>query len=243
MARGTKSNNVTGYQIYDEIARKRTQYSKIPDLYPELPEKRYDIIYADPPWDYGGKLQFDRSSRGVDEIDLTKNIFISSASFKYPTLKIEDLKKIPIQEIASDDCLLFMWATSPHLQLSIELGNAWGFEYRTVAFIWDKMVHNPGKYTLSNCELCLIFKRGRIPQPRGARNIQQLVRSPREAHSVKPIEIQKNIELMFPTQTKIELFARKKAKGWDFWGLEVMDSNDTIESAYEKENVLQQMLF
>ena len=224
MPRVKKSDKVTGYQIYDELARKRTMYSTIPELYPELPNNRYDIIYADPPWDYGGKLQFDKSSKGVDEIDLSRKIFVSSASFKYPTLKIEELKKIPIQEVANDDCLLFMWATSPHLQLSIELGNVWGFEYRTVGFIWDKMNHNPGKYTLSNCELCLIFKRGKIPQPRGARNVQQLVRVPRKAHSEKPIEVQKNIELMFPTQSKIELFARIKSKGWDYWGLEVMDS-------------------
>lgn len=223
MAGRVRSSKTTGYQIYDEEQRKRTQYSKIPDLYPELPKKRYSIIYADPPWDYGGKMQFDRSSKNADEIDLAKNIFISSASFKYPTLKTEELKKIPIQEIAEDDCLLFMWATSPHLQQAITLGDAWGFEYRTVGFVWDKMVHNPGKYTLSNCELCLIFKRGKIPSPRGARNVQQLVRVPRGKHSEKPLEVQKKIELMFPTQSKIELFARKKADGWDFWGLDVME--------------------
>lgn len=223
MPRVARSNKVTGYQIYDEEQRKRTQYSQIPELYPELPEKRYDIIYADPPWDYGGKMQFDRSSKGVEEIDLTRKIFISSAAFKYPTLKTEVLKKIPIQEISNDDCLMFMWATSPHLQQAIGLGEAWGFEYRTVGFVWDKMVHNPGKYTLSNCELCLIFKRGKIPSPRGARNVQQLVRVPRGKHSEKPKEVLRNIELMFPSQEKIELFARKKVPGWDYWGLDVLE--------------------
>ncbi|MBT9164817.1 MAG: hypothetical protein DDT23_00824 [candidate division WS2 bacterium] len=54
-----------------------------------------------------------------------------------------------------------MWVTSPHLAQGIELGHAWGFGYRTVAFVWDKMVHNPGQYTLSYCELCLVFKQGR----------------------------------------------------------------------------------
>lgn len=216
-------DKITGYQIYDEIARERTKYSKIPGLFPDLPRNRYDIIYADPPWDYGGKLQFDRSSKSVDEIDLNRKIFISSASFKYPTLKIEDLKKIPIHEIAQDDCLLFMWATSPHLQQAMGLGESWGFKYRTVGFVWDKMVHNPGKYTLSNCELCLIFKRGRIPKPRGAMNVQQLVRSPRKKHSEKPIEVLNNIERMFPTQRKIELFAREVVYGWDNWGLDVME--------------------
>ena len=129
---------------------------------------------------------------------------------------------MPIQDICADNCLLFMWVTSPHLAQGIELGQSWGFEYRTVAFVWDKMVHNPGQYTLSNCELCLLFKKGKIPTPRGARNVQQLVRSPRREHSRKPDEVRDNIVKMFPTQKKIELFAREKVDGWDFWGLDVM---------------------
>jgi N6-adenosine-specific RNA methylase IME4 len=212
---------LTGYQIYNKATKRRRQRNLLPYLYPKLPESKFDIIYADPPWDYDGKLQFDRSSKSADQIDLSKNIFISSAEFKYPTLKLEQLVQIPIFEIAKADSLLFMWTTSPHLSHAIELGNAWGFEYRTVAFVWDKMVHNPGKYTLSNCELCLVFKRGRIPAPRGARNIQQLIRAPRGKHSEKPIEVLKAIEKMFPTQKRIELFARKKYPGWSVWGLEV----------------------
>ena len=81
------------------------------------------------------------------------------------------------------------------------------------------MIHNPGQYTLSYCELCLLFKRGRIPKPRGARNIKQLVHSRRKQHSEKPFVIAENIEEMFPTQSKIELFARGQREGWDAWGL------------------------
>lgn len=212
---------ITGYRIYDKEAKRRKKQNPLPHLYPELPDKKFDIIYADPPWDYNGKLQFDKSSKSAENIDFTRNIFISSAVFKYPTLKLEELEQIPIQEIAKDDCLLFMWTTGPQLVHAIELGNAWGFEYRTVAFVWDKMVHNPGKYTLSNCELCLVFKRGRIPLPRGARNIQQLIRVPRGKHSEKPVEVAQAIVKMWPTQARIELFARKKFPGWDVWGLEV----------------------
>lgn len=229
MSISVHQSKLTGYMIYNEEQKRRTQYSRIPDLYPELPSKRYDIVYADPPWDYGGKMQFDRTSKSADKIDLSKKIFISSAAFKYPTLKLEELKKIPIQEIASDNCLMFMWATGPHLQHAFTLGEAWGFEYRTVGFVWDKMVHNPGKYTMSNCEFCLIFKRGKIPLPRGARNVQQLVQVPRGKHSEKPIEISKRIEMMFPTQSKIELFARKRLDGWDCWGLDVMKQEQEEE--------------
>ena len=127
-----------------------------------------------------------------------------------------------------------MWVTNPHLALGIEVGRAWGFEYRTVAFVWDKMVHNPGQYTLSYCELCLVFKRGRIPKPRGARNIKQLVRIPRGKHSEKPSEIRISIEAMFPTQDKIELFARHKPNGWDVWGLDVREeyAEDSSEHNY-----------
>lgn len=214
---------ITGYTIYNSEQKRRTKRNDLPDLYPDLPLKKYSIIYADPPWDYGGKMQFDKSSTSSDKINIEKNIFISSANFKYPTVKTKDLIKIPIYEIAEDDCLLFMWATNPHLAQGIELGRAWGFEYKTVAFVWDKMNHNPGQYTMSYCELCLVFKRGKIPRPRGARNVKQLVRVPRSAHSEKPNEVLKGIEAMFPTQSKIELFARKKPKGWDVWGLDVRE--------------------
>lgn len=218
---------VTGYSIYKEEAKKRKRENTLEELYPKLPNKKFDIIYADPPWDYGGKLQFDKSSKSVDKIDISRNIFISSACFKYPTLKLKELKKLLLQDISKEDCLLFMWTSSPHLSQSIELGEAWGFKYRTVAFIWDKMNHNPGKYTLSNCELCLVFKRGKIPTPRGARNVQQLVKSPRREHSQKPDEIRNYIKKMFPTQDKIELFARQRFGGWGVWGLDTFEEKET----------------
>jgi len=213
---------LTGYTIYNAEQQRRSKRNDLPNLYPDLPNKQFDIIYADPPWDYNGKMQFDNSGK-AENFHISKKIFISSATFKYPTLKVKEMMRIPIIEIAKDDCLLFMWATNPHLQQAIELGAAWGFQYRTVAFIWDKMSHNPGQYTMSNCELCLVFKRGRIPSPRGARNIQQLIRSPRKNHSEKPTEVIKAIEKMFPAQARIELFARRKPKGWSVWGLDVRE--------------------
>ena len=93
-----KNDKITGYQLYNEDAKQRTKQNGLPSLYPELPNKRYDIIYADPPWHYNGKLQFDKTSTSKEKLDLNRKIFISSASFKYPTVKTKDLKKIPIQE-------------------------------------------------------------------------------------------------------------------------------------------------
>jgi N6-adenosine-specific RNA methylase IME4 len=218
----TPNTRKSGYSFYKEEAWNRTKKNPSLHPYPQLPAKKFDVIYADPPWHYNGKLQFDKSSKAVDKIDLSKKIFISSASFKYPTLKTSEMMQIPIADIAKDNCLLFMWTSNPHLNQAIKLGESWGFEYKTVAFVWDKMNHNPGQYTLSNCELCLVFKRGKIPRPRGARNVRQLIRVPRGEHSAKPIEVHAAIKKMFPHQECIELFARRKMDGWSVWGLDVL---------------------
>ena len=173
--------------------------------------KKYSVIYADPPWDYKGQLQ--HSGAGGSDT--------GGALRHYPTITTEEMKTWRIDSIASDDCLLFMWASSPHLDQAIDLGKAWGFSWATVGFVWDKQRTNPGYYTMSQCELCLVFKKGKIPQPRGDRNIRQIVSAPRENHSQKPDEVRHRIELMFPTQSKLELFARQKIEGWDYWGNEV----------------------
>lgn len=228
-SKDTESVEISGYRIYAPQQRLRTKHNDLPEMYPDLPDEKFDIIYADPPWDYGGKMQFDKSSLKDENKGWKRDIFISAANFKYPTVKTKDLMKFPIKDICADNCLLFMWSTSPHLEQAIRLGEAWGFEYKTIGFVWDKMNHNPGQYTLSNCEVCLIFKKGKIPTPRGARNVQQLVRVPRTQHSVKPKEVREGIEKMFPTQKKIELFARQKPKGWAVWGLDIREEKKTGE--------------
>lgn len=176
-----------------------------------FPKKKYSIIYADPPWDYKGCRQHNGEG-GKDT---------GGADIHYMTATTKEMMTWPVQDIAEDNCLLFMWSSSPHLDQAIDLGKSWGFKWATVGFVWYKERTNPGYYTLSQCELCLIFKRGRIPKPRGARNIRQFLSSLREEHSKKPDEIRKRIELMFPSQEKIELFARQKNKGWDCWGNEI----------------------
>ncbi len=215
-----QGNGMSSYSIYNEEFKNRLQKNPLLDIFPKLPSKKYSIIYADPPWHYNGKMQFDRSGKLNENPGWKRDIFVSSACFKYPTLPTKELKNLPINSIAEDDALLFMWSTNPHLEQAISLGRAWGFEYKTIAFIWNKMNHNPGQYTLSYCEVCLLFKRGRIPQPRGARNIKQLVEVPRGKHSQKPEQIAEGIEKMFPNQPKIELFARHSREGWDSWGLD-----------------------
>jgi len=228
-----KKEGVTAYSIYNKQAKEKMKINPLKDIYPKLPNKTYQVIYADPPWDYGGKMQYDKTTIKGENIGFEKNIFISSAAFKYPTLKLKQLKELNVNSIAADDCILFMWTTGPQMANSIELGEAWGFEYKTVAFVWDKMVHNPGRYTLSQTEFVLVFKKGKFPQPRGARNVRQLVKVHRGEHSVKPLDIIDGITKMFPEQEKIELFARNNYIGWDNWGLEIPDKKIEIKTAGE----------
>ena len=180
-------------------------------LFSPLPPGRFDILYADPPWDYKGQQQHaGPASRAT-----------GGAIRHFPTLPLDQLRTLAVQSLAADNSLLFLWATSPHLDQAIDLGKAWGFAWATVAFVWDKERVNPGHYTLSQCELCLVFKRGRIPRPRGARNVRQLLRQRRGPHSAKPDAVRERISAMFPQQRKIELFARQVSPGWYAWGLDV----------------------
>ena len=228
-----EEKSITAYSLYSVQAEYRTKLNPLEGLYPKLPNAQYDIIYADPPWDYGGKMQYDKSVIKSENENFDRKIFLSSASFKYPTLTIKQLKTLPVANIAAPDSLLFMWTTGPQLANAVELSKAWGFEYKTVAFVWDKMIHNPGRYTLSQTEFVLVFKKGKIPSPRGARNIRQMVRVPRGTHSEKPHEVIAGITKMFPTQRKIELFARCNYEGWENWGLEIPESKIKIATRGE----------
>lgn len=228
-----EEQSVTAYSLYNEQVKERTRVNPLKELYPALPDKKYQVIYADPPWDYGGKLQYDKTVIKDENVGFNKKIFLSSATFKYPTVKLKDLMKLDVASIADIDCVLFMWTTGPQMQNSIELGKAWGFDYKTVAFVWDKMVHNLGRYILSQTEFVLVFRKGRFPEPRGARNVKQLVTVHRGEHSVKPIEVIEGITKMFPAQDKIELFARSSYIGWDNWGIENPNSNVAILTGIE----------
>lgn len=228
-----EEQSVTAYSLYNEQVKERTRVNPLKELYPALPDKKYQVIYADPPWDYGGKLQYDKTVIKDENVGFNKKIFLSSATFKYSTVKLKDLMKLDVASIADIDCVLFMWTTGPQMQNSIELGKAWGFEYKTVAFVWDKMVHNPGRYTLSQTEFVLVFRKGRFPEPRGARNVKQLITVHRGEHSVKPLEVIEGITKMFPEQDKIELFARRSYAGWDNWGIENPNSNVAILTGIE----------
>ena len=188
--------------------------------FPALPQGRFEIVYADPPWDYKGQLQHAGSGSGDT----------GGAARHYPTVTLEALATLDVPRIRAENSLLFMWSSSPHLDQAIALGKRWGFAWATVAFVWDKQRVNPGFYTMSQCELCLVFKHGRIPAPRGARNVRQLVSEKRSGHSCKPEEVRRRIDAMFPHVRKIELFARDRAAGWTAWGLDALYGLDGLDA-------------
>jgi N6-adenosine-specific RNA methylase IME4 len=117
------------------------------------------------------------------------------------------------------------------------VGESWGFKYSTVGFVWDKQRIIPSYYTPSQIELCLIFKKNKIPQPIASTKEHQFLSEKRTAHSKKPDEIRNRITRMFPTQSKIELFARQKVVGWDCWGNEV----ESDINLFGKQEIREQM--
>jgi len=171
--------------------------------------KKYDIIYMDPPWFYGKTFWH---APGVTSTIEEKH---------YPTMKMHELEALPIYDMLNEDALVYMWVTPAFMEKGIKLANTWGLKYSSVGFVWQKDRRiMPGFYTLGSTEYVLIFKKGRIPKPRGARNVRQFLIEDIREHSRKPDEIRRRIEEMHPTQSKLEMFARIQTPGWDVWGNE-----------------------
>jgi N6-adenosine-specific RNA methylase IME4 len=170
----------------------------------------YQIIYADPPWQYKTKECLAKTS-----------ILNGKINTHYETMTLEELRALDVRSISDKNSILFMWVVSPMLTDGLEVMKAWGFNFSTIAFVWYKQRTNPGHYTMSECEICLAGRRGLIPTPRGARNVRQFLSEMRGRHSTKPSEIRERICKMFPTQNKVELFARERIDGWACWGNEV----------------------
>lgn len=177
------------------------------------PVAGYQVIYADPPWEYNHRLNNDRLKGG--------------ARRHYDLMSTESICNIPVVEKAAKSAMLFMWATYPCLPDAFRLIEAWGFQYCTVAFTWVKL--NPvdngvffgvGYYTKSNAEICLLARRGKAIKP-AVDTVSQVIISPRMEHSRKPDEARRRIELMYPEHSRVELFARRKSPGWHVWGNQV----------------------
>ena len=184
---------------------------------PELPKtkKKYNIIYADPPWSF---RHYSDKGKG------------RAPDNYYKCQNLQDIKDLPIADLAADNCVLFMWVTYPFLQKGFEVLKAWGFEYKTVGFTWvkknkkaDSWFWGMGYWTRSNAEICIIATKGKIT--RQSSSVHQIIDTPIEEHSKKPDCTRDRIVELVGKQRRIELFGRPKGhpseKGWDFWGNEV----------------------
>lgn len=168
-----------------------------------LPPGKYNIIYADPPWEYyeGG---------------------YKNQSQHYDTYTVEGLKQMPISDLVAENCILFLWVTFPILDQVFDLIKWWGFEYSTVGFVWvkstanDKFFFGLGNWTRANAELCLIATKGSIP--RQDASISQIIYEPVGEHSEKPEIVKEKIVQLVGDLPRIELFARKETPGWEYHG-------------------------
>ena len=141
-------------------------------------------------------------------------------------MSIDELCALPVETLAEKDCLLFLWATFPQLPEALRLIQAWGFTFKTVAFVWLKLnkksptwFYGLGYWARGNAEICLLAKRGK-PKRRSA-GVHQFIISPVEEHSKKPDVTRDKIIELAGDLTRVELFARQKTPGWDVWGNEV----------------------
>lgn len=180
----------------------------------------FDVILADPPWKFRTW-----SPKGNGR----------SPDRHYPTLTLDELQALDVGSLAGDNAALFLWATWPNLFRDIPgLLTAWGFEYRSLAFIWIKANRGGagfftglGYYTRANSEPCLLAIRGKMPVSN--HGIHQVIYSPVGRHSEKPPESYDRIERLYPGRRYVELFARKRRAGWAAWGNEI-DSDLVIDS-------------
>lgn len=181
---------------------------------------KYGVILADPPWSY---YTWDENTGPNGR----------TAAKHYSTMQVEDIAALPIASLAADNCALFLWAVWPDIFRAQEVIQAWGFTYRTIAWVWVKL--NPsslgfhtglGYYTRANSEPCLLAVKGSMPP--AVKDIQALICSPVREHSRKPDEQYGKIARMYPGQSYLELFARRPRNGWDIWGNQVVSTVELL---------------
>jgi N6-adenosine-specific RNA methylase IME4 len=171
----------------------------------KIPDGKYRIIYADPPWEYSDRKEYRPDG---------------SAENHYPVMSIQEICDMQLPEI-EDNAVLFLWVTSPLLEESFKVIKSWGFKYKT-SFIWDKVKHNMGHYNSVRHEFLLIATKGSC-LPDEKKLFDSVITEERKEHSVKPEIIYEIIETLYKYGKRIELFARKKRKGWDSFGNQLQE--------------------
>ena len=175
---------------------------------------KYSVILSDPPW---GEYFDQRRSRGGCENH-------------YPTMKLQDICDLPVDNITNNNSVLFLWTTSPYLMKSNQVIESWGFAYKS-SFIWDKQKHNMGWYNSVRHELLLISTKGSYT-PRVKKLFDSVQSIPRTKHSEKPEEFRTIIDTLYPNENRLELFARKEVENWDSWGNQIKVVNHDSEISF-----------
>lgn len=184
--------------------------------------KKYSIIYADPAWSYYN------DSTAKPDCTTVKGM----RRPPYEVMSSTEIMNLPVANITADDCILFIWTTDYHLSRCIQVIEAWGFQYKTVGFVWAKknkkgeQVCFMGAYTMkSGVELCLLATKGKNAHKLVKKhNVRSYIESPRLEHSKKPDEIRNRIVELVGNLPRLEMFARQKHDGWDNWGNEIDSS-------------------
>ena len=191
-------------------AQRELRQAELAAKAPPPPSGKYRVIYADPPWKYNDAMAISRTGLGES---------YGPAEAHYPPMTISELCALPVRELAEDNAVLFLWTTSPLLEDTFQIVKAWGFKYKS-SFVWDKVKHNMGHYNSVRHEFLLVCTRGSCtPDVKKLfDSVQSIERT--EKHSEKPEEFRDIINTIYPNGTRIELFSRKAAEGWDAWGNE-----------------------
>ena len=181
----------------------------------DLPDRRYDVILADPPWAYYGQ----------------QDKWGAAAKF-YATAPDEAIVALPVPELLSDRGVLFLWATSPRLDVAMACLAAWQLHFRGIAFVWVKARKDGGPIGAQGVRPSIVkptaeyviaasrVAKGR-PMPLSDEGVPNVILAPRRAHSQKPEQVRDAIDRLYPAASKLELFARSERPGWDAWGNEV----------------------
>jgi N6-adenosine-specific RNA methylase IME4 len=165
---------------------------------------KFVVLYADPPWQYENP-PMGGSNRSIEN--------------HYPTMTLEEICALPVGDLAHENSVLFMWATSPKLYECMKVLDSWGFVYRT-DMVWVKDKIGMGYHVRGKHETLLIAKRGELPPPAVEARPDSVIEAPRLDHSAKPLEFYDVIDRMYPDVRKIELFGRapKDRFNWTAWG-------------------------
>lgn len=166
----------------------------------DLPDDKFSVIYADPPWRYEHSKT---TSRDIEN--------------QYPTMSLDEICDMPVADIAAENSVLFLWTTSPKLAESLRVISSWGFEYRTCA-VWDKERMGMGYYFRQQHELLLVATKGSPGTPDPSARVPSVFRMKRGKHSEKPVNVAAAIESMYPDAKRIELFCRNPLPSWSAWG-------------------------